>query len=718
MKREKSTNILRRIVLTAVLLTCCLIASTAAAQVAGLQIALAEAEHPFIACTQEELARLRRAYRGAGPEQKTAALIVRRADPFIKDPKAVFFPPRGGQHNQWYQCTDCELGLKTMNATKHRCPKCKKVYSGPPYDDVIFSRQHRTNLNHMLLAAWSYAITGREKYAERAAEVLLGYAERYTKYPYHSASRETKSSWGARAGGHLFEQTLTEASNLASLIAPAYDLIYDSKVLSKADHKKIRGDLLLPMLRNIDKNKAGKSNWQSWHNAAMLTAGALVGDEAWVRKAIDDPKNGFRHQMEISVSKDGMWYENSWGYHFYTLKALAITAEGARRLGIDLWEDPTFKKMFTLPAQYAMVRDKLPRLGDDVSSSLNAGGSFWEAPYQAYRDAAILPLLSRTPCLESILFGRRIQRRPAAALLGSKVFTGAGHAILRTEGKGALTAAMTFGPYGGFHGHFDKLSFVFYGHGQELGYDPGRAASQAYRLPIHTKWYKATIGHNTVLADGKSQQPAAGKLELFAANPKCAAAVASCSAAYPGVKHKRLLLMTETYLLVLDRLTADKATRFDWLYHNEGSRILTDLATQPADIAADFTGAEYIQNILRAATDNPVRLKFIDERVSTHLTMDAQPGTRVILGDGPGSSVTHRVPLTMITRSGTDVTFAAVLEPVKPGAKPHVTNVSLNRTDSDLTITVNLAPQTDTIHLTPDNRLTVKTADKEILAGN
>jgi len=718
MKPEKSTSTLHRIVLTAVFLMSCPIASTAAARAGDIRIDLVEARHPFIACTQQELARLRKAYRGAGPEKKTATLITRRADPFINDPKPVFFPPRGGQHNQWYQCADCELGLKTMNATNHRCPKCKKVYSGPPYDDVIFSRQHRTNLMHMFYAAWSYAITGREKYAERAAEVLLGYAERYTKYPYHSASRETKSSWGARAGGHLFEQTLTEASNLASLIAPAYDLIYESDVLSKADHKKIRDGLLLPMLKNIDRNKAGKSNWQSWHNAAMLAGGAVVGDAAWVRKAIDDPQNGFRRQMEISVSKDGMWYENSWGYHFYTLKALVITAEGARRLGIDLWDDETFKKMFTLPAQYAMVRDKLPRFGDDVNSSLNAGGSSWEAPYHAYRDAAILPLLSRTPSLESILLGRRIQRRSAAVLLVSKVFTGAGHAILRTHGKGALAAAMTFGPYGGFHGHFDKLSFVFYGHGQELGYDPGRAASQAYRLPIHTKWYKATLSHNTVLADGGSQQGVAGNLELFAANPQCAAAAASCNAAYTGVKHKRLLVMTETYLLVLDHLLADKLTRFDWLYHNEGSKIVTDLATQSTDTAGDFTGAEYIENIRRAESDKSVRLEFIDERVSTHLTMAPQPGTKIILGDGPGSSVAHRVPMTMITRSGVDVTFAAVLEPVKPGTEPQITNIFLNKTNSALTITINRPPQADTIRLTANNRLTVKTAGREILTSN
>ncbi|NLX98961.1 MAG: hypothetical protein GXY83_22680, partial [Rhodopirellula sp.] len=78
-----------------------------------------------------------------------------------------------------------------------------------------------------------------------------------------AASRNSKST----SGGHLFEQTLNEASTLADSIAPAYDLIHDAKVLSADDHRAIRQSLILPMLENIAKYQAGKSNWQTWHNA-------------------------------------------------------------------------------------------------------------------------------------------------------------------------------------------------------------------------------------------------------------------------------------------------------------------------------------------------------------------------------------------------------------------------------------------------------------------
>ena len=123
-------------------------------------------------------------------------------------------------------------------------------------------------------AAWAYAITGEEKYATLAAQVLVGYASRYKTYPYHDSGAKTGQR-AAKSGGHLFEQTLNEASALAEEIAPAYDLIHGSKSLSAEAPPGIREGLLRPMLENIAKHKTGKSNWQTWHNGAMLWGGAV-----------------------------------------------------------------------------------------------------------------------------------------------------------------------------------------------------------------------------------------------------------------------------------------------------------------------------------------------------------------------------------------------------------------------------------------------------------
>ncbi len=670
-----------------------------------LNFVLPDRDHPHLACTAEELGRLRRAYRGQGAEYDVVAAYVKDAERFIDDP--VDFPARGGQHNQWYQCDVCQMALKTVDATHHECPKCKKVYSGPPYDDVIFSRRHSRNLQQMLTAAWAYAISSDTRFAEYAAGVLLGYAERYADYPYHSASRETQSSWGRKAGGHLYEQTLTEASSLATCIGPAYDLIHDSGTLSATDHRKIREGLLLPMLRNIDRNQAGKSNWQTWHNAAMLWGGALVQDPAWIRKAIADPENGFYHQMDVSVSEEGMWYENSWGYHFYTLRALVDMAETARRLNVNLWSDERLKRMFTLPVYYTMGDGMLPRFGDDVNSSVRRVGRLFERAYRAYGDPQILAILDDRPRFESVLLGRDVRVTAKPPALQSMVFEDAGHAILRSHGPAGLTAAMTFGPYGGFHGHYDKLSFVLFGYGQELGVDPGRARSQAYRLPIHTNWYKATISHNAVLVDGRSQKPAAGKLLLFERGSDYTAVAANCDDAYPGVHHTRWLILTDTYLLICDRLHSDTERRFDWLYHNRGKRVICDAARDPVPLAQEDPGGEYIQNARRGTTDAAIRIRFEGTNVTTHLTMAAWPASTVTVGEGVGASVTDRVPMAVIGRKGADAYFAAALEPANAGSEPHVAGIRCTETGQGLAITIQGDRGINRVRIAPDHKVSV-----------
>ena len=378
--------------------------------------------------------------------------------------------------------------------------------------------------------------------------------------------------------------------------------------------------------------------------------------------------------MGISVSKEGMWYENSWGYHFYTLHALINTAETARRLGIDLWSDARLRNMFTLPIYYTMADGMLPRFGDDTGSSVRGAGRSFEPAYLAYKDPQILSLLSTKSTFESILLGRQTDVAVDPPALKSRVFEDAGHAILRAGGQAGLTAAMTFGPYGGFHGHFDKLSFVFYGFEKELGVDPGRARSQAYRLPIHSNWYKATISHNTVLVDGKSQKPAAGKLLRFQQGEGFTAVAARCDDAYPGVQHTRRLVMTDAYLVVLDQLRSETEHRFDWLYHNRGTRAVCDTAQDSVNLTDEYPAGEYVQNTMQGVTSGTVRVRFDDPKIATYLTMApecelilAERGTTVTIGDGVGGSITDRVPMATVGRTGRHATFAAVLEPVTTG---------------------------------------------------
>ncbi|MBT3605516.1 MAG: hypothetical protein HN521_20825, partial [Candidatus Latescibacteria bacterium] len=310
-----------------------------------------------VAVTEEELARLRTAYKNEGPEHAAVMDRVRRADAILQ--RAIVFPPEGGQHNQWYQCEPCQIGLKTVDPTHHRCPKCRRVYRGYPYDNVLYKTKHGTLAGEMNTCAWAFAVTGEERYADYARQYLIGYSMRYTQYPYHSANMGKRDDEPKISGGHVMEQTLSEAS-WALGVCEAYDLVRSASVWSEADHQKVREGLFVPLYHNIEKYKAGKSNWQTYHNAAMFHIGAVVGDVAMMKGALEDVENGFYRQMDISVLPGGMWYENSWGYHFYPLEAVRRTTEAARRLGIDLYWIPQLKELYTVALDYQMLEGSLP----------------------------------------------------------------------------------------------------------------------------------------------------------------------------------------------------------------------------------------------------------------------------------------------------------------------------------------------------------------------
>ena len=120
-----------------------------------------------------------------------------------------------------------------------------------------------------------------------------------------------------------------------------------------------------------------------------------------------------------------------------------------------------------MPIEYAMPGGSLPRFGDDVNATVRHAGAYLEFAYHAYRDPAWKAHLATGPSWDSVMLGRSVERTPAAPALTSRVFPSAGHAVLRTRGDARLAAVLTFGPYGGFHGHYDKLSFVFFGQGRE-----------------------------------------------------------------------------------------------------------------------------------------------------------------------------------------------------------------------------------------------------------
>ncbi len=516
-------------------------------------------------------------------------------------------PPEGGQWGGYYVCPVHGVALRYEPPMTHRCPVDGATYSGWPYDQVIYARQHRDLAKAARDLALAWQLTGDPTYAQQAVDILTAYADRYESYAIHD-----KDGGASESGARVLSQTLDEAVWLIPL-AWAYDLVLDSGLVDETLREHIEQGLLRPAAAVIARHDAGTSNWQAWHNAALAAAGRAMEDPRLVARAIYGT-HGFFFHMDESVSADGFWYEGSWGYHFYTLSALTYLAELGKRAGVDLFGDERLKSMYVAPLLFAPPDLVLPAFNDSHSFDLRgAGRDRMEVGYAEYGDEAFLLALVGTSRPEAALFwgAEDLPGEAPPPVRESLVFPESGYAVLRGgTASDPWWAALDFGPHGGWHGHYDKLNLVLFARGRMLGLDPG---SHSYSLPLHDSWDRSTVAHNTVVVDESVQNAATGGLERFLALPGLVWVRANGGeAAAPAAALARDVVMPEGYLV--DRFTVDATDgaehQADWFWHAEGALTTEDLEPEPYSGLPQEAGYQHLEDVRAASSDGDVRFLF------------------------------------------------------------------------------------------------------------
>ena len=240
--------------------------------------------------------------------------ITSVADKSLASP--VELPPRGGNWSHNYVCPI--HGARLSQGRKigpwqweHICPVGPHTLHGDPgkatldFDGNAIAATHARLAQLIVENGLVFQMTGDARHAAKAREILLAYADRYLGYPLHdNQGRPGK-------GGRVASQSLTEADWLITFTQGA-DLVWTT--LSEADRAAIADKVLRPALQEIIlPHPLGIHNIQCHHNSAIGLVGLLLGDEKLIARAIDDPANGYRHQMEEGVLGDGMWREGSSG---------------------------------------------------------------------------------------------------------------------------------------------------------------------------------------------------------------------------------------------------------------------------------------------------------------------------------------------------------------------------------------------------------------------
>lgn len=603
---------------------------------------------------------------------------------------SVELPPQGGQWIHWYVCPDTGTPLVFRPPDHNVCPDTGKEYSGYPFDQVVYQLQNDALGRAALTLGLAYRFTNNERYAKEATRILTSYADRYQSWPLHDIHGKPTAN-----GGKAYAQTLDESIWLIK-IAWTYDLVRGSGLLDSQDRLHIENDLLRPSYRTVSKAHRGPTdNIQSWINAAIAAVGFTLNDPALIHEAIDGPI-GFRYQMQHFVNQ-GFWIEGTFGYHFYALRALVATAQMAKCHGINLWaQEPALLSLFDGPMSIVLPNGYLPAFNDSNPVNLYDQDYLYEQAYAVSRNPRYLPVLLKNGrnSRQALLFGVATIPKPPRLTLKSEVFAKAGFAALRNH-VNDFTVIAKFGPHGGPHGHYDKLSFILYSQGHVMGIDPG---TQLYGLPLHHLWDSMTIAHNTISVDETRQAAATGKLISWQTTPNYTAITMDAGPVYDGVSLQRSILLTPNYCLIADHVLSSTSHTVDWIYHGGGTlHVTTPAFSQSVSDLPEKNGYGLLKNVWKSADDGQLQASFVDSSTEqadeeanpnspvatvrsgdpSVVKAEAYPsGTAVInlsipagaheelmRGEAPGHDLKRPVPFILVRKQGTDVRFTAVLSP-------------------------------------------------------
>jgi hypothetical protein len=374
-------------------------------------------------------------------------------------------------------------------------------------------------------------------------------------------------------------------------------------------------------------------NIHCWIVAALAECAVRSGDQALLERARSGPF-GAEQQIKDGFRAEGLWYETSVFYHYYTLGALLSYCEAAGPDGLSADARAMVARGVRVPAQLAYTDGLLPAYGDcwptpfldDFAGILAAGqvllpGHGLESVADAYRDRGV----RRRPV--DLWIGTRWDADPAsqpipgpfsvAALVfggvgadtasadtadtgmpspfpGSFLWPDAGIGVLSSE---RVRISMRFGPDAGMHEHRDKLAVDVETTGGWRSLDLGSGGYTA----TFTHWMQSPAAHNIGIIADQRQGKADGVLEDLSPEHL------SASVRWDGKHIRRELRLTPDGWTDTMDLTGPRKVPLLWLLHGDGI-IVTDSGWPAAEPASPgeiglAPGLEWYRDVGRFPAD-------------------------------------------------------------------------------------------------------------------
>jgi hypothetical protein len=570
------------------------------------------------------------------------------------------------------------LVFDPWSPTLHRCSHCGRQFSGERHDRAWAHYQHLWLAERAAHLATVAVTAGRDDAAARANQLLQAYRG-YHEYPNRD---------NVLGPSRLFFSTYLESIWIGNYLAAAW-LMREAGLLSEESGEIVSGvaDEAANLIGEYDE---GFSNRQTWHNAALASIAVWFEDGDLAARAIEGQTGILAHLLH-GFGEDGMWYEGD-NYHLFALRGQLLALGWARLAGVDLLNDPrlaarvaaalrapalTALPDFTFPARkdsrfgvslaqpmyLELWEIGLARLGQGVEEHKDLWSwlrGLYQSPappaqtFDSYLHEAGEPAPTRPRSRAELSWWSLLEMVPTmpaetpAWSPGSAFIEGQGLALLRS---GDRYASLECGPYGGGHGHPDRLNLVFHAGGEYWLPDFGTGSYVTRDL----FWYRSTLAHNAPRLDGVSQPMA----DAFCENFEQSGAWAWARGRYGDLS--RTLVAGPDYLLDVIQLSAAEDHVLELPLHLSGRVEVKPAGTwETAELADEFV--RQVERYRPANSDNIVlhACGHSGATLSAHLAY--QGDLLRALGPGaPGS--TEPVPFYLVRAQGRYLRIVTVLEP-------------------------------------------------------
>lgn len=546
-------------------------------------------------------------------------------------------------------------------------------------------------------AAFIYWITGDERYARYASQILCTYTDGFAHM------QPPKMLEGERSMSKIIGVTSFEVihEDVVTAIALTYDFLCDYLKRQGKDATVVQSGLK----RMIDRVVAGGGREGNWNlnQARIIAYGGLALEEnlaytdqkgrgyyADIVLNADLPnQRGITHVLRESLDPETALWAEAAGYGFGSVKDLILLATlvSSDPAGRKMLDDPLLARAAIAPLQMCYPNGRSNGVGDTTNSRIpmvslelliaNArrrGNASQEAvltaalrhetdsgAYDRNKSGDLLALAKYVgellPVDESItpLVTTTFFHKPLNVFVQRNLADDPEHGL----------AASLFGTAGG-HVHANGLAIELYGAGVILGADPGRGVS--YWQAEHGEYYSQPPAHNTVIVNGTTSYPSHGRgaiaMKLESCEPQplevpmsqhFSYATASFEYPNPSAQQKRTLALVRTgaksgfyFDVYRSRATSNDNSFHDYLYHNIGQSLTLDdadgkpLSTQPSKLLAGkgyLKGYDYFKNEKSLEISRDFRATFSGPVHDTERKMDVwMPGAtarRVFTVDAP-----------------------------------------------------------------------------------